>query len=135
MTLKNRTATAFMAVAVAALILVGAVPASPAFAHAQLLVSTPGISATLTKAPTAVTLQFDDDLIDLAGGNQIVVMNAAQKHVDQGTTKLAGATLSVGLKTGLANGKYQVIYKVISNDGHPVTGSYFFYLNLPKKKK
>jgi methionine-rich copper-binding protein CopC len=133
MTFKRATAMALSAVAVVVLTLVTSV--APASAHAQLLISNPAISATLTKVPSAVTLVFDDDLIDLEGGNQIVVLNAAKKHVEQGTTKLAGATLSVGVKTGLPTGKYQVLYKVISNDGHPVTGTYFFYLKIAKKKK
>ena len=133
MTFKRATAMALSAVAVAVLTLVTSV--APASAHAQLLISNPAISATLTKVPSAVTLVFDDDLIDLEGGNQIVVLNAAKKHVEQGTTKLVGATLSVGVKPGLPTGKYQVLYKVISNDGHPVTSTYFFYLKIAKKKK
>jgi methionine-rich copper-binding protein CopC len=134
MTFNRATAIAITAVAVAALTAIGPVAVSPARAHAQLLTNSPAVSSTLTKQPKQVSLVFDDDLIDLAGGNQIVVTNAAQKHVESGATKLDGATVSVGLKPGLANGRYEVQYKVISDDGHPVTGTYFFYLKLAKKK-
>ena len=134
MTFKRKTAIAIAAVAVSASMLAGGISAAPAFAHAQLLTTNPAVSSTLAKQPAKVTLVFDDNLVDLAGGNQIVVTNAAQKHVESGATKLDGATVSVGLKPGLANGKYEVQYKVISDDGHPVTGTYFFYLKLAKKK-
>ena len=134
MTFKRATAMAITAVAVAALTAIGPVAVSPALAHSQLLINSPAVSSTLTKQPKQVSLVFDDDIIDLAGGNQIVVTNSAQKRVDIGATKLEGATISVALKTGLVTGKYQVQYKAISADGHPVTGNYFFYLKIAKKK-
>ena len=134
MPLKTVSVVARWVAAVAALsaLVLGASVA--ANAHAQLLTSNPAVSATLAKQPKLVTLVFDDDLVDLAGGNQIVVTNSARKHVESGATKVAGATISVALKSALATGKYQVQYKALSADGHPITGTYFFYLKLAKKK-
>ncbi len=106
-------------------------PGVPAFAHAQLLVSSPAVSQSFKVAPTVVSLQFDDDLINLPSGNQIVVLDPLSSHVETGAVKLAGATLSVALKKLTSYGKYQVLYHVVSADGHPVSGSYFFYLDKP----
>jgi methionine-rich copper-binding protein CopC len=104
-----------------------------AHAHAQLLVSNPRIGATLYKAPTAVVLTFDDELIDLAGGNEIVVLDPKKHQVQNGLTQLNGATLKTPLKKVKLYGKYTVIYKVMSFDGHPVTSKFVFY--FAKKKK
>ena len=134
MSLKTETAVIRWVAAVAALTALSLGPTLPANAHAQLLNSNPAVSATLAKQPKLVALTFDDDLVDLNGGNQIMVTNSANKHVELGATKLSGATLSVALKAGLTTGKYQVVYKALSADGHPVTGTYFFYLKLAKKK-
>ena len=103
-------------------------------AHAQLLVSNPRIGATLYKAPTSVALTFDDDLINLAGGNEIVVLDPKKHQIQNGLTQLSGATLKTALKKVKLYGKYTVIYKVMSIDGHPVTAKYLFYFAKKKKK-
>lgn len=106
---------------------------APAQAHAQLLLSSPRVGATLYKAPTSVSLTFDDDLIDLPGGNEIVVLDPKRHQVQKGLTNLTGATVKVGLNKLKILGKYLVVYKVMSIDGHPVTARFPFY--LAKKKK
>jgi methionine-rich copper-binding protein CopC len=120
-----------------ALLLATLVPSSffavgePASAHAQLLVANPGISQTLNAMPGLVKLQFDDDLIDMPSGNQIAVLDTAGKHMETGVTKLDGATLSVLLAKFSGVGKFQVLYRAISADGHPVSGGYYFYVAKP----
>lgn len=101
---------------------------SPARAHAQLVSSNPKVSAVLYVAPKSVTLTFDDDLIAVAGSNQIQVLDAKKQRIDRGSTKVSAATISVALKSNIAVGKYQVVYRVLSADGHPVSSSYYFYL-------
>ena len=101
---------------------------SPARAHAQLVSANPKISAVLYVAPKSVTLTFDDDLIAVAGSNQIQVLDAKKQRIDRGATKVTAATVSVALKSNIAVGKYQVVYRVLSADGHPVSSSYYFYL-------
>ena len=103
----------------------------PASAHAQLLVANPGISQTLSAMPVQVKLQFDDDLIDMPSGNQIAVLDSTGKHLETGVTKLDGATLSVLLGKFSGVGKFQVLYRVVSADGHPVSGGYLFYITKP----
>lgn len=106
---------------------------TPAHAHAQLLVSNPRVGATYYKPLKLVKLVFDDDLINLAGGNAIVVTDPKKRHLETGECTLQGATLTTYLKSFKLYGKYLVTYKVISNDGHPVTAQYPFYY-LKKKK-
>ncbi|MEN9715021.1 MAG: hypothetical protein RJA35_488 [Actinomycetota bacterium] len=130
-----RKTISFAAFALASTLVVGV--SAPAFAHAQLLVSSPAVGSTLYVAPTSVTLTFDDDLIDLAGGNQIVVTDPSNARVDTGDTVLKGATLSIALRKLTKFGKYLISYHVISNDGHPVGSQFPFYYQAkptPKAK-
>lgn len=107
------------------------VATTPAEAHAQLVKSNPKMSAVLYKAPISVMLTFDDELLDVATSNVVQVFSDKNRRVDGGATKVQGATVSTTLKKNLAIGRYRVVYRVLSADGHPVSASYYFYL---KKK-
>jgi len=104
----------------------------PASAHAQLVTSNPGISATVYKLPTQVSLTFDDDLIAMPGANVIEVLDPKSKKIQTGVTALTQATISVKLKSSTLLGKYKILWRALSADGHPVSGQYYFY--LAKKK-
>ncbi|MFM6966065.1 MAG: copper resistance protein CopC [Rhodoluna sp.] len=110
--------------------------AGPAFAHAQLLVANNKVGVTLYSLPATVQLTFDDNLIVLGeAANQIQVTDPKGKHLEVGPSSVNAATLSVRLKTGALVGKYEVTYRVISADGHPVSSSYPFYLAKKPVKK
>jgi copper resistance protein C len=104
----------------------------PASAHAQLVSSNPGISATLYKIPSQVSLTFDDDLIAMPGSNVLEVLDPKSKKISIGVTTLTQATISIQLKTSTILGKYKILWRALSADGHPVSGFYYFY--LAKKK-
>jgi methionine-rich copper-binding protein CopC len=105
------------------------VSATPASAHAQLVSANPKSKSTVYVLPAQVKLMFSDDLIDLEGGNQIQVTDPKGKRVDNGETVLLGNQLNAGLKKSTLLGKYKVTYRVLSEDGHPVSASYFFTLS------
>jgi len=124
--------------AVVALALAGPtlfVAGQPALAHAQLLVGNPAVGATLTTAPSKVSLTFDDDLIDIQNGNQLAVQDPNGKSVTVGVAALQGAVLSIALAKLTVYGKYEVTYHVISADGHPVTSQYPFFFQKSAKPK
>lgn len=116
-----------------ALVLLITFPAAPAHAHAQLTGATPKANAILTKAPAQVTLTFDDELIVLGTSNQLQVTNSQRQRVDKNDALVFGNQLTVSLKK-LVTGKYKIAYRVISSDGHPVSGSYSFTVKQPTKK-
>ena len=98
--------------------------------------SNPRVGSTVYKLPTQVQLNFDDDLIVLGDTSDVVqVTDPKGKRVDVGLSAVSGATLSVKLKPSLILGKYRVTYRVISADGHPVSGTYPFYLAKKPTKK
>jgi methionine-rich copper-binding protein CopC len=104
----------------------------PASAHAQLVTSNPRISATVYKLPSQVSLTFDDDLISLEGSNAIEVLDPKNKKIQTGATVLSQATISIRVRPSTILGKYKVIWRALSGDGHPVSSFYYFY--LAKKK-
>ena len=118
----------FAAVAALSLVMVPL----PAAAHAQLVSNNPGISATVYKVPTQLSLTFDDDLLELAGANAIEVTDPKNKKIQIGSVNLTAATLSIKVESSSVLGKYRVMWRALSGDGHPVTGFYYFY--LAKKK-
>ena len=112
------------------------VSATPASAHAQLVSANPKSKSTVYVLPVQVKLMFSDDLIDLEGGNQIQVTDPKGKRVDNGETVLLGNQLNAGLKKSTLLGKYKVTYRVLSEDGHPISASYTFTLaKKPATKK
>jgi copper resistance protein C len=106
-------------------------PSTPAWAHNQLLGSTPTADATLTSAPRVVTLQFVERLN--AKFTTIVVSDAARRRIAASAVTAGGATGSITLTGEMANGAYTVAYRTVSVDGHAVQGSYTFTLADPAR--
>ena len=99
--------------------------ASPAFAHAVLLETTPGEGAVLTSAPTTVSLRYDEQVSVNAGS--VRVYNSHRSRVDTGMiTKPSADVVEVGLRSHLGDGVYVVTWRVISADAHPVEGAFAF---------
>jgi methionine-rich copper-binding protein CopC len=97
--------------------------ALPAFAHTSLVGSDPADGASLRSAPTAVTLTFDGPIQpDFA---EVVVLDAAGMRYAQGEPQINDATVSQQLAP-LSTGVFQVSYRVVAADGHPVTGTLSF---------
>ena len=97
-------------------------------AHAQLSSSVPTKNQTVKVLPSLVWLEFDGDLLSF-GDKQIhrlTVTNAKKVRVDIGDPIVGGARISTKLKSSLPSGKYLVSYRIVSEDGHPVSGSYSF---------
>ncbi len=97
--------------------------AGPAGAHAALVGSDPGEGSSLAAAPTSITLTFNENVAQPAyvavaapDGSQVEV--TAIRAVDDEVT----ATLAdVGQK-----GTFSASYRVVSADGHPVTGTFTY---------
>jgi methionine-rich copper-binding protein CopC len=99
-----------------------------ASAHAQLTSSVPTKNQTIKVLPSLVWLEFDGYLLSFGEKqiNSLTVTNAKKVRVDIGGPIVGGARISTKLKDGLTSGKYLVSYRVVSEDGHPVSGSYSF---------
>lgn len=108
-----------------ALGLVGAFAAGPAFAHDELVSSDPSADAQIEVLPDAVTLTFSGVLIDEPGINRVSVTDAAGTELTEGDPVLDGTLVTQALGETSA-GEITVVWRVVSSDGHPVSGEYSF---------
>lgn len=96
-----------------------------AAAHTALANSDPAKDATATTPPTTIVLTFTED-INPAFAN-VVVSSADGRNWVSESPRVEGPRLTAAVGPDrLANGAYTVGYRVVSADGHPVTGSYSF---------
>jgi copper transport protein len=100
------------------------VQAPAASAHAELLGTTPPDGARLDRAPVQVTLRFSEDVDLVDGGLRLV--NGQGNTVSTRTPTTQGHTLRWSMPTGLGDGTYLVNWRVVSADGHPVSGAFAF---------
>lgn len=113
----------FVVAALAALALL--VPALPASAHDQLISSDPAADAVLDAMPAEITLTFSAELLSDGGGNVVEVTDAAGTALADGPTVVDGTTVTQAL-TGAASGPLTVLWRVVSSDGHPISGEFAF---------
>jgi methionine-rich copper-binding protein CopC len=97
-------------------------PAAPAWAHAALIGSDPEAGATLAALPGAATLEFSEEMADPA---YVVVTAADGTSVTDGDPVVDGREVTQALVDGPA-GTYTLAFRVVSGDGHPVTGELTF---------
>ncbi len=104
--------------------------ATSASAHAVVVSSQPGDREQLAAPPTEVTVRFSEPVsMDLGG---LTVLNSFGDRVDSGGTNQPRAdTLRTGLVEGLGDGTYVTNYRVVSSDGHPVSGAVVFSVGAP----
>lgn len=97
-------------------------------AHEELVGATPAAGSSLSSLPNKVRLVFSDKLQSFDGRavNVIVVEDPNGEQIDVGDSVVSGATLSVNIRDQSGSGKFHVSYRVVSGDGHPVSGDYYF---------
>ena len=100
-----------------------------ASAHAELVSSTPAADEILTMAPDQVTLTFGEKLLVISGKatNSVEVTNSQGEVLSSDPASVSGSEITTTLDSQrMVDDKYTVTYRVVSADGHPVKGSYFF---------
>lgn len=102
---------------------------APAFAHSRLISTDPVDGASLDSGPQQVSLTFNESLTP--GFNTVTVVGPDGLRYEAGDVVLEGPTVSTGVAPLGPAGRYEIGYRVISADGHPVTGSVAFTLTTP----
>jgi copper transport protein len=116
----RRLARTFAA-AVVVVVAVVVSTAGPASAHAQVVSTDPAAGATLPAAPKAVTVTFDDRVE--ARADSLRVYDSRGRRVDQGALTRVDGGKGLRVAVGdLADGGYMTTWRVVSDDGHPVSG-------------
>ena len=112
-----RTLAVFLAVLLALL----AGP-SPAVAHASLVSTSPEDGSEIATAPPSVELTFSEDV----GSGFVAVTAPDGTKVKTSHTHLSGPRVTADLSASDQRGRYTVAYRVVSADGHPVSGTFTF---------
>jgi len=119
----------------AALALTALSPA-PLMAHVKLTSSTPA-AGTATKAPTKITLTFNEKVVP-ATAAAAIVMTAMPGMPDHGempirnftaTWSADGKTITLTLKKPLPKGTYEVRWQAAGADGHRMNGTVNFIVS------
>jgi hypothetical protein len=98
----------------------------PAWAHAELIESDPADGADLSAVPGAVTLTFSEQV---TGPAQVAVTAPNGTQVQDGNAAASGVTVTQPVKpqdNDESSGSWTVAYRVVSVDGHSVTGEIAF---------
>lgn len=110
----------------ACLVLLG--PAPAALGHDELTDTEPVDGETLEQTPQEVTLNFSGDLTTL--GAQVEVSGPSGSVADA-EPQIEGAQLRQPLSTDVPPGDYAVVWRVTSQDGHPISGTFDFTVEDP----
>ncbi|MGH3612372.1 MAG: copper resistance CopC family protein [Pseudonocardia sp.] len=103
--------------------------AGQAVAHTRLLSSDPADGTSLAAAPEQVSLTFNEAM--QPGFSTISVVGPDGATWQAGDVTVDGPRVSIGLRPLGPAGRYEIGYRVVSNDGHPVTGNLSFTLADP----
>jgi copper resistance protein C len=103
--------------------------AAPAMAHTRLQSSEPADGTSTATAPQRVSLTFNEPM--QAGFATLTVIGPDATAYQSGEISTDGGTVSIAVAPLGPAGRYEIGYRVVSEDGHPVTGSVAFTLTAP----
>ena len=98
---------------------------APAAAHDEVLSTSPEQDAVLETAPEQIELSYSGEIMDI--GHQVLVTGPDGQSVTEGPLERDGSQVVQPLaETGSEEGTYQVVWRVVSSDGHPIEGTYTY---------
>lgn len=102
---------------------------NPAHAHSALETSTPSNGEILELLPSLISLTFNEDLLSIEGEevNTLALAASDGTEYEMLPPTISGAILSAKLVDGnYPAGDYLLSYRVVSADGHPISGEIAF---------
>lgn len=132
----RRWARVLVAAAAVCAALLGAGPAgsggvvAPAQAHAALVSSDPVEGAVLAKAPATAVLTFNESVTQPGKGVRVFDANG---DAVPAAAVARDARVTVTWDQPLTTGTFVVTWRLISTDGHPITGSLTFSVGAPSR--
>jgi methionine-rich copper-binding protein CopC len=102
--------------------------AAPASAHNSLTGSNPADKATLDTGPAQVVLTFDQPVQEGEGLNSVAVTGPDGTLWQDGPATVDSNVVTAPVRELGPKGVYTIGYRVVSADGHPVSGELTFTL-------
>lgn len=102
--------------------------AAPASAHNSLISSNPSDEASLDAGPQNVVLTFDQPVQEGEGLNSVAVTGPDGKEWQGGSATVDSNVVTAPIRELGPAGVYTIGYRIVSADGHPVSGKLTFTL-------
>ncbi|WP_379516826.1 copper resistance CopC family protein [Nonomuraea insulae] len=106
-----------------------AAPALRAAAHTSLKASSPQDGGRVGTAPSHLVLEFTGRLVTF--GYRVEVRGPDGRAYQAGPPRVVRATLTQPMMPLGPPGEYQVAFRVVAADGHPLAGGIRFTLTVP----
>jgi methionine-rich copper-binding protein CopC len=117
----GRLARRLLTLATAAFLMV---PATAAQAHDVLEATDPANGSSVRTVPAHIGLTFNHTPIAI--GPVVRVEDSTGTDQADGPVVIVDNHVTQAVKTDAPNGKYTVIWRVVSSDGHPIEGTFTF---------
>ena len=98
-----------------------------ASAHDTLISSNPATGESLEQAPEALELTYSDEVLNLSP--VVRLTTSAGEEIFTETPTVSGNTATIDLPP-LPADDYQVLWRVVSSDGHPIEGTVDFTVTV-----
>lgn len=125
--MRKKHATPFAALVTLCIVLAGVLGiSSPAVAHDDFVSSYPQAGSNVYRAPDEITLTFSGELTDMEGASVVEVLDEQGASVAIDAPGISGTSITQHLAPETAAGAFTVRWKVLSADGHPISGEYAY---------
>ncbi len=100
--------------------------ATPAQAHDELVSSYPAADSTVSDSPEEITLSFSGELIAGMQSAAVEVTAPDGQNIATDAPSEDGTSITQHLTPDPPAGMFTVRWKVVSSDGHPISGEYTY---------
>lgn len=97
-----------------------------AIAHDEFVSSFPEAGSTIGTSPTEITLSFSGELLTEPGSAVMEVLAPGGENIAVDAPDINGQTATQHLSPDPVAGLFTVRWKVVSSDGHPISGEYAY---------
>ena len=101
------------------------------YAHTGLESSNPEDGSTITEELTTVTLTFETEIEETSS---FELQNANGEAVAVDNITVENNTMTGTFDQPIENGDYEVLWKIIGVDGHPIEGTFSFSVDAPESE-
>lgn len=119
---RRPLAEVLLAVLTALLVLVGT--AQPAAAHDELISTDPESGASLDASPDSLTLTFSGNIMDIGREVRVTDSSGESLVAQESTVERQRVIQPLSNPGSTEDETYTVVWRVVSEDGHPIEGTY-----------
>ena len=119
----------------AVIALAGVAMPGTASAHALLVTSNPAPSSVIASSPPQFTLTFNEEIESTLSNIRLFDANQREIKIGKAERSVGDNTTAVASVPSLDTGVYIVVWRVVSADGHPVSGAFPFEIGTVSSGK